>query len=76
MMMLAATVALLLGTVGQVADTKVARPLCKDEQARLIRGRLGAGPHKLGQEPDADRILTVLRSENGCTRPVRVQRRR
>lgn len=73
-MLLTATFALMLGVAGQIADTKLARSLCQDERARLIRGKRAGGAHKLGQEPNADRVLTVLRADNGCSRPVRVSR--
>ncbi len=66
---------LLLVALIAAAPTRApdAKPLCQDEQARLIAGKRARGIHPLAQEPNADAVLTVLRSENGCSRPVKVR---
>ena len=55
------------------AGTPDAKPLCQDTQTRLIAAKRTGSIHPLGQEPNADAVLTVLRSENGCSRPVKVR---
>lgn len=73
-MLFAASFILLLGAAGQVADTRLARPVC-DDRTQKIQAPRKAGPHTLNRESNADRVLTVLRrDENGCSRPVRVSR--
>jgi hypothetical protein len=52
--------------------TPAAKPLCQDTQTRPVAARQKGGIHPLTQEPNADAVLTVLRSENGCSRPVKV----
>jgi hypothetical protein len=66
---------LLLVALAAAAPTKApdAKPLCQDRQARLIAAARKGGVHPLGQEPNADAVLPVLRSENGCSRPVKVR---
>jgi len=61
-----------------VASAAPARPsdaklLCQDTQTRPIAAKRAGGIHPLAQEPNADAVLTVLRSENGCSRPVKVR---
>ncbi|WP_375270363.1 hypothetical protein [Sphingomonas sp.] len=55
------------------AKTLNAKPVCQDMQTRLIAGKRAGGIHPLAHEPNADAVLTVLRSENGCSRPVKVR---
>ena len=55
------------------AGTSDAKPLCQDTQTRPIAAKRAGGIHPLAQEPNADAVLTVLRSENGCSRPVKVR---
>jgi len=66
---------LLLVALAATAPVKApdAKPLCHDTQTRLIAAKRKGGIHPLGQEPNADVVLTVLRSENGCSRPVKVR---
>ncbi|MBW6524582.1 hypothetical protein KZ810_13830 [Sphingomonas sp. RHCKR47] len=66
---------LLLVALASAAPTRApdAKPLCQDTQTRLIAAKRKSGIHPLGQEPNADAVLTVLRSENGCSRPVKVR---
>ncbi|WP_294192558.1 hypothetical protein [uncultured Sphingomonas sp.] len=53
--------------------TPQAKPVCQDKHARLVASTRRGTIHPLAQEPNADAVLTVLRSENGCSRPVKVR---
>ena len=66
---------LLLVALAAAVPTKTAdaKPLCQDRQTRPIAAARKGSIHPLGQEPNADAVLTVLRSENGCSRPVKVR---
>lgn len=55
------------------ATTPNAKSVCQDAQTRVIAGKRAGGVHPIAQEPNADAVLTVLRSENGCSRPVKVR---
>lgn len=55
------------------ATSSDAKPLCQDAQTRPTAGLRASGLHPLAQEPNADAVLTVLWSENGCSRPVKVR---
>ena len=48
-------------------------PTCKNPGAELAAGTPRAGIHPLGQEPPAKQVLTVMRSVDGCVRPVIVR---
>lgn len=65
---------LLVALVGAAPATSFdAKPLCQDAQTRPTAGTRAGAIHPLAQEPNADAVLTVLRSENGCSRPVKVR---
>lgn len=66
---------LLLVALAGAAPAKIsdAKPVCQDKQARLIASERRGTIHPLAHEPNADAVLTVLRSENGCSRPVKVR---
>lgn len=51
----------------------VAKPICQDDRMRSVEVRRSTGPHKLSEEPNADAVLTVLRTVDGCSRPVKVR---
>lgn len=46
--------------------------LCADERPQRVAGRDGADLKRLDRLPQAEAYLAVLRRENGCTRPQRV----
>lgn len=66
---------ILLAVLGVAAPARTPdlKPLCQDTQTRTIATKRNRGIHPLTQEPNADAVLTVLRSENGCSRPVKVR---
>lgn len=71
-----ATIALaLLGTTIDPTIHSAAAPVCQDDKVRQVDAPSVARPHKLGDEPPAHQIFTVLRSEGGCSRPVPVSDR-
>ena len=48
-----------------------AKPVCQNSNLRNAElGTAPLGAHRLSAEPPADQILTVLRTIDGCTRPV------
>jgi hypothetical protein len=67
-------------TVAGLASAATARDrpielarLCADEQPQRVAGRDGAQLKRLDRLPKAEAYIAVLRRENGCTRPQRVQ---
>lgn len=52
-----------------------AKLVCQPNRLQPVGGAPKAGPHKLGDEPPARQIYTVMRSENGCSTPVPVSDR-
>ncbi|WP_019516422.1 hypothetical protein [Sphingomonas sp. Mn802worker] len=62
-----------LAAAAAPAETPDAQPVCQDKHARLVASTRRGTIHPLAQEPNADAVLTVLRSENGCSRPVKVR---
>ena len=60
--------------VGQQAVGAAARPVCQNTD-RSLADRPGqpARAHPLTAEPNAKQILAVLRTVDGCTRPVVVR---
>lgn len=56
-----------------VGAARLLKPACQDIQRRVAQSGQGARVHPMTQEPNTQLIQTVLRSENGCTRPVVVR---
>lgn len=50
-------------------------PACSQNELRPARGMPRAGVRKLNEEPPARQLYTVLRVEDGCTKPVPVNDR-
>ena len=55
-----------------------ARPICQNTQPQVAAGLLypsdgSAAAKRLGDLPAADLVLTVLRREDGCAKPVIVR---
>lgn len=48
-------------------------PMCQDSGITRVDETGGAAMRKLGELPPANHILTVLRTENGCIKPVIVR---
>jgi hypothetical protein len=52
------------------------KPACQNPTATLVDGKAPrAGVHPLGHEPAAKQVLTVMRSVDGCVKPVVVRER-
>ena len=66
-----------LMTVLAASAAADARPICQNAEPRAAQGALyrdgAAEAKRLGDLPPADAILTVLRREDGCERPVVVR---
>ncbi|SEN38184.1 hypothetical protein SAMN05192583_2672 [Sphingomonas gellani] len=58
-----------------VAADLPAKPICQDARIKPVDAAGPARPHALGKEPPAQAIYTVLRSTDGCSRPVPVSDR-
>lgn len=67
---------LLLAAAAAVPAPPAAKPACQGALPQRIDARKAMRPRKLNEEPAAVPIYTVLRTEDGCTRPVPVGRRR
>ena len=51
-------------------------PICQDVRPRLVETPKPDRPQRLGDLPPAEAYLTVMRTENGCIRPVLVREER
>ena len=50
------------------------KPACQNPTTTLVDGKAPrAGVHPLDQEPPAKQVLTVMRTINGCVKPVIVR---
>lgn len=67
--------AALLLAAPQAADPPKAKPMCQNSEAQRTNTARPpvARARKLGELPPADAVLTVLRNENGCAKPVIVR---
>ena len=63
-----------LAAVG--AQTPATLPICRDARPRPVDSTEGARLRRLDKLPRAEAYLTVLRTENGCIRPVKVSEER
>ena len=51
-----------------------AKPVCQNPTASHVEGKMPrASVHPLGQEPAAKQVLTVMRTVDGCVKPVVVR---
>lgn len=64
-------------TVGHAAEpselanpAKVEKPACNDHRATTVKSGKAIGARRLGQEPDAQHIAAVVRTLDGCSRPI------
>lgn len=53
--------------------TADAAPICQEAQSRTVVSTARRGPHRLNEEPRAEAFRAVLRSVDGCSRPVKVR---
>jgi len=54
--------------------TESSKPVCQNPTATLVDGKAPrAGVHPLNQEPAAKQVLTVMRTVDGCAKPVVVR---
>lgn len=65
---------LLLAATPQMA-TGPAKPICQEHGLRVATRPERARPRTLAEMPPARQVYTVLRTENGCSKPVLVNDR-
>ena len=72
---LTATAASAAAPAEQLAPESAKRPSaeCLPNAPSLARDGMKAEARRLGELPSGDLVLTVLREENGCTKPVIVR---
>lgn len=58
------------------AQNPVIPPICQDVRPRAVDAPGDARPRRLDTLPPAEAYLTVMRTENGCMRPVKVSEER
>jgi hypothetical protein len=64
----------LLATAGNAAPAADARPICQNSDLRSVdRPSEEAQLKRLDELPPANLVLTVLRTEDGCSTPVIVR---
>ena len=70
--------ALVLALAATPAPLQMVRalPICREARPSLVQGSTEARPRRLGELPPAQAYLTVMRTENGCIRPVLVREER
>ena len=68
--------ALVLAPVPAPLELARALPICREARPSLIQDRAQARPRRLGELPPAQAYLAVMRTENGCIRPVLVREER
>ncbi len=56
-----------------VPQVRVGQAICKEEGVARVDDAGSAGMKRLDELPPADHILTVLRTEDGCIKPVIVR---
>ncbi|OYY64215.1 hypothetical protein [Sphingomonas sp. 28-62-11] len=52
------------------APVKTDKPACNDHRVRMAESGKAIGARRLGQEPDAQHIAAVVRTLDGCSRPI------
>lgn len=76
--MIAVVLAAFLASAGSPAKGTTAAPqspACQEGRLRQVQDLARADARKLNEEPPARQIYTVLRREDGCTKPVFVNDR-
>ncbi|HEV2567124.1 hypothetical protein [Sphingomonas sp.] len=68
--------ALSLAAVPAPLQLARALPICREARPSLVQDRATGRPQRLGELPQAHAYLTVMRTENGCIRPVLVREER
>lgn len=68
--------ALALAPVPASFELARALPICREARPALVRERFEGRPKRLGELPPAQAYLTVMRTENGCIKPVLVREER
>ncbi len=54
----------------QADPAKVEKPACNDHRVTTVKSSKAIGARPLGQEPDAQHIAAVVRTLDGCSRPI------
>ena len=67
---------LALAAVPAPLELARALPICREARPALIYDRVDGRPKRLGELPPAQAYLTVMRTENGCIKPVLVREER
>lgn len=68
--------ALALAPVPMPLQLARALPICREARPSLVQGQSEGRVQRLGELPPAQAYLTVMRTENGCIRPVLVREER
>ena len=67
---------LALAAVPAPLELARALPICREARPTLVQQRSEQRSRRLGELPMAQAYLTVMRTENGCIRPVLVREER
>lgn len=74
-MRLLAIVPVLMAVPIAASPVTPAKPICQNTAMQTVQGEHRAGVHPLNQEPPARAVRTVLRTIDGCSKPVLVSER-
>ena len=55
------------------ATNNAVKPVCQDRTVELVEARSSSRLQKLNELPNADMVLGVVRTENGCSKPAIVR---
>jgi hypothetical protein len=71
-------IVLTLALAAVPAPLQLARalPICRETRPTLVQERSEGRPKRLGELPPAQAYLAVMRTENGCIKPVLVREER
>jgi hypothetical protein len=67
---------LALAAVPAPLELARALPICREARPTLVQERAEGRPKRLGELPPAQAYLAVMRTENGCIKPVLVREER
>ncbi|NNM76159.1 hypothetical protein HJG53_04465 [Sphingomonas sp. ID1715] len=67
---------LALALAATPAAAQAPLPLCRQARPMPVREQAEGRARKLGELPPAEAYLTVMRTENGCIKPVLVREER
>ena len=68
--------ALALAPVPAPLQLARALPICREARPTPVQNGLEGRPRRLGELPPAEAYLAVMRTENGCIKPVLVREER